>query len=173
MTTSPSSPDRGSESGQAIIEFALVAPLAFFFVFGIITACLIFFQNSSLHDGASAGARIASFESSLALQQTTGVYAGQFCESNQPVSIEAAVARATPGLTVNMGRLCSASGGATQLTQATSPASQVNITVTCAGGCAAPTSTTVSLVVVSHGVAYPMPFAYTMRATSTNSLLSP
>jgi Flp pilus assembly protein TadG len=171
MTRSRQQPRRAGESGQAIIEFALVAPVAFMFLFGLISACLLFFQNSSLHDGASAGARIASFETSLVAQAVPG---GPYCESNAPISIEQAVAKAAPGLTVNMTTLCGAQG-ATQLTQSTSPAGQVNITVTCigAGGCKAPTATTVSLVVVSHGVASPLALSYTMHATSTDSLLSP
>ena len=175
MTTSRQPRRRHSESGQAIIEFALVAPVAFLLVFGLISSSLLFFQNSSLHDGASAGARIASFESSLAaLQPPASPYAGQICESDQPVSIEAAVAKAAPGLTVNMTGLC-AHGSTTQLTQSTSPSGQVNITVTCigAGGCRAPSATTVSLVVVSKGVSYPLPLNYTMHATSTDAVLSP
>jgi Flp pilus assembly protein TadG len=161
------------QSGQAIIEFALVAPVVFLFLFGLISGCFIFFQNSSLHDGASAGARMASIENSLLLLQTSGAFKGEYCESDQPASIEQAVAQAAPGLNVNMGRLCSGDPLATQLTQATNPGDKVDITVTCGGSCANPSSTEVSLVVDAKGLAFPLPFTYVMRASSEVPVESP
>jgi Flp pilus assembly protein TadG len=168
-----SRPDRPSQSGQAIVEFALVAPVVFLFLFGLISGCFLFFQNSSLHDGASAGARMASVENSLALQQTSGPYKGDYCESDQPASIEQTVAQAAPGLTVNMGRLCTTNPVGAQLTQSTSPANEVDITVTCGGTCANPSSVTVSLVVDAQGLVFPLPFTYVMRATSEVAIESP
>jgi Flp pilus assembly protein TadG len=164
---------RASQSGQAIVEFALVAPVVFLFLFGLISGCFLFFQNSSLHDGASAGARMASVENSLLLQQTSGPYNGEYCESDQPVSIEQAVAQAAPGLNVNMGRLCSTNPLASQLTQSINPASEIDITVTCGGTCANPSSTTVSLVVDAQGLVLPLPFTYVMKATSEVAIESP
>lgn len=78
---------------MALVEFVLVVPIALALIFGIIAACYLFFQNSALHDGASAGARAASIETAL-----VNPNGGQLCESGQPTPIEQTVARAAPSL---------------------------------------------------------------------------
>jgi len=141
----------------------MVAPVIFLLLFGLISASYLFYQNSALHDGASAGARTASIESSLT--------SNGGCESGQPLSIEKSVAQAAPLLTVNPAALCS--NGATQLTQTPNVAGDVNITVTCGTSCAAPTSVSVALVYASKGIVSPLNLTYTMQASSQVPMLTP
>ena len=156
--------DEPSESGQALVEFALVIPIALVLLFGIIAICFLGFQNSSLHNGASAGSREASIQTSLVTP--TG---GQYCESGQPTSIEQAVSRAAVGIPVNAAPLCAASQSATQLTQTPNVADKVNITVTCVGGCATPSSVKVSVSYNAHGISFTDP----MTATSQTPVMGP
>ncbi len=96
---------RGDETGATLVEFALVAPLVFLVIFGLISGSYLAFQNASLHDGATAGARMASIESNLVVQDAPN----QYCESGTPTSIEKAVAGAAPLVTVNPNPLCATS----------------------------------------------------------------
>ena len=161
---------RGDERGATLVEFALVSPLVFLLIFGIIAGCYLAFQNSSLHDGASAGARTASLETSLVTPTN-----GEFCESDKPVSIEASIGQAAPILHVNPAPLCgtgSSASAVTQLTQTPVPG-DVNITVTCGVSCAAPTTTQVSLAVSTKGLLAPFDVTYTLSASSQVPILSP
>jgi len=164
MSTTRRRHDEPNESGQALVEFALVVPIALALMFGIIAICFLGFQNSSLHNGASAGAREASIQTSLVTQ--TG---GQYCESGQPASIEQAVSQAAVELPVNPAPLCAATQNATQLTQTPNVADKVNITVTCVGGCATPTSVKVSLSYNAHGISFTDP----MTAASQTPVMGP
>lgn len=159
---------RRDERGATLVEFALVSPLVFLVIFGIIAGCYLAFQNSSLHDGATAGARAASIETSLVTP--TG---GQFCESGKPVSIERSVGQAAPILRVNQAPLCASSANATTLTQTPTVAGDVNITVTCGGSCASPTSTKVALGVITKGLLAPFNVTYNLSASSQVPVLSP
>ncbi len=47
------------QSGSVLIEFALVAPVLFALLFGIIDFSLVMFSDISLHQGTTAGAREA------------------------------------------------------------------------------------------------------------------
>jgi len=151
-----------------MIEFILVLPVALTVLFGLLAACWLFYQNSALHDGASGGARAASIETSLAYPTS-----GKYCESGQPVSIEQAVANAAPDLKINMGQLCAATQSATQLTQSSTVNGDVNITLTCGGTCAAPTTASVTLTLNTQGIASPLNLTYNMSATSEVPMLSP
>jgi Flp pilus assembly protein TadG len=159
---------RGDETGATLVEFALVAPLVFILIFGLIAGSFLAFQNASLHDGATAGARMASIETSLVTQKAPNVY----CESGSPTSIEKAVGGAAPLVSVNPAQLCATSSTATQLTQ-TPVNGDANITVTCGGTCAAPSSTTVTLTFKAKGIAAPFGLTYNMTATSQDPVLSP
>jgi len=158
---------RRDDTGATLVEFALVAPLLFLMLFGIIAGCFLAYQNSALHDGASAGARMASIETSLVSAQN-----GVYCESGTPVSIEKAVSQAAPLLTVNPAPLCAQTNTATQLTQ---PAvnGDVNIIVTCGGSSAAPTTVEVSLAVRTKGLVAPIGLNYNLTASSQVPVLSP
>ena len=156
---------RRPETGATLVEFALVAPVVFLLLFGLIGGSYLAYQNSALHDGATAGARTASIETSL----VTDEGGGQYCESGSPTSIEAAVAQAAPLLHVNMAPLCGGQG-ATVLTQTPQVAGDVNIQVTCLGGCATPTATSVSLDYVAQGLVAPFGVTYHMTATSQDPI---
>jgi Flp pilus assembly protein TadG len=165
-----------SETGSTIVEFALVAPIVFLLLFGIIAGCFLAYQNSALHDGASAGSRMASIETSLVAQPTSGPYSNEYCESDSPSSIESAVAGAAPLLTVNPARLCSAdtsNPSPTELTQSPQVNGDVNITVTCTPTCAAPTTVSVALAFSTKGLVAPFGFTYNMSATSAVPTESP
>ena len=160
---------RRAETGATLVEFALVFPIVFVLICGIIGGCFLAFQNSALHDGATAGARMASIETSLVSQSD-----GQYCESGTPVPIEKAVSQAAPFLTVNPAPLCATSSTATQLTQSPAINGDVNITVTCGGtSCASPTSTAVSLTFKTKGLVAPIGLTYNMTASSQDPVLSP
>lgn len=151
-----------------MVEFALVAPIAFLLIFGIIAGCYLAYQNSALHDGATAGAREASIETSLVTAEN-----GQFCESGKPLSIEKSVADAAPLLTVNTAPLCSSSADPTELTQTPTVPGDVNIVVTCGNTCNAPSSTTVALSFSTKGLVAPLGFTYAMSAQSRVPVISP
>ncbi len=166
----PSLPARSrDEAGATLVEFALVAPLVFLLIFGLIAGSFLAFQNASLHDGATAGSRMASIESNLVAQDGPNLY----CESGTPQSIEKAVSGAAPLVSVNQAPLCASSSTATVLTQNPNVDGKVNITVTCGGSCAAPTSTTVSLAFDAKGIAAPFGLTYNMTATSQDPVVSP
>ena len=104
---------------------------------------------------------------------TSGSTTGKYCESGLPVPIEKTVAGNAPLLKVNPAPLCATSGTATQLTQTPAVAGDVNITVSCAGSCAAPTGTTVALTFTTKGIAEPLGITFNMAATSRVAVLSP
>jgi Flp pilus assembly protein TadG len=170
---------RRGQSGATIVEFALIAPLAFMLLFGLLSACWLFYQSSAIQDGATAGARTASIETSLALQDgpggpgAGGLDPGLYCESGSPTLIEQAVARAAPTLKINSANLCASSTPATQLTQTPNDPTAANITVTCNGSCAAPTKVRVSITFNGNGIAPPLNFTYPISATSKVPVLAP
>src|ERR1700676_4898677 len=99
---------RRDSRGQSMVEFALVFPIAIVLCLGIISGSYLFFQSSTLSDGARAGARMATLETSLQDTSPTGCV---LClsgsgESTAATTIEAAVAKAAPQLVINSNRLC-------------------------------------------------------------------
>jgi Flp pilus assembly protein TadG len=160
---------RRAETGATLVEFALVAPLVFLLIFGLIGGSYLAFQNAALHDGATAGARMASIETSLVTQVAPNLY----CESGLPTSIEKAVSGAAPLVKVNPAPLCATSSTPTQLTQSPTVDGDVNITVICAVTCDAPQSTTVSLAYKAKGIVAPFGLTYNMTATSQDPTVSP
>jgi Flp pilus assembly protein TadG len=167
-----------SERGQAVIEFAIIAPVAFMLLFGLIAGCFLFYQNSALHDGASAGSRAASIETSLVQQVGTTT---TYCESGSPTTIEQAIATAAPALNVDTTAghvLCGTSTGTdatsiTQLTQLNQTPGSATITVTCGGNCSAPSTVTVAVTYNAQGLAIPLSLNYTLSATSTAQMIAP
>jgi len=157
---------RRPDTGATLVEFALVAPLVFILIFGIIAGSFLAYQNSAMHDGATAGARMAAIENPLVTLQNN-----EYCESGSPASIEKAVSQASPLLTVNPAPLC-APAKTGPLTQ---PAvnGDVNITVTCGGSCAAPTTVEVSLALRTKGLVAPIGLTYNLAASSQVPVLSP
>jgi Flp pilus assembly protein TadG len=160
---------RRQETGATLVEFALVAPVLFLLLFGLISGCFLVYQDAALHNGATAGARSASIE--LPLENSSS-----FCEARSPSPIVAAVAHATPVLAVNPAQLCAnpPDASATTLTQTTVPG-DVNITVNCygAGNAPAPCSGTpanvgVTLDFTTQGLVAPFGLNYHMQATSVD-----
>lgn len=95
-----------NRNGQSVVEFALVAPLFFALIFGIIAAGWLFFQNSAVSDGAQGGAREALVENPLVQKPTSGPYMADLCESGSPRAITAAVQQAANILTMDPNPLC-------------------------------------------------------------------
>jgi Flp pilus assembly protein TadG len=154
---------RRDDTGATLVEFALVAPLLFVLLFGLISGCFLVYQNSALHSGASAGARMASIENPLVN--------GSGCESGLPVTIASAVAGAAPLLKVNNAPLCE-NGVTNQLTQ-TAVDGEVNITVTCGGTCASPSTVQVALALTTKGLVAPIGLNYSMTAKSQVPVVTP
>jgi Flp pilus assembly protein TadG len=160
---------RRPETGATLVEFALVAPVLFLLLFGLISGCFLVYQDAALHNGATAGARSASIESPLEDSSS-------FCEASSPSSIVAAVAHAVPLLTVNPAQLCAnpPNASTTTLTQTTVPG-DVNVTVTCYddSDTPAPCSGTVASVGVTldfttQGLVAPFGLNYHLQATSVD-----
>jgi len=153
-----------------------VAPLVFLLIFGLIGGCYLAFQNASLHDGATAGGRMASIETNLLTQNDPATGNpwpdNMLCESDKPMSIEAAVADAAPLVHVNMAPLCASNANAKELTQNPAVPGDANITVKCGGTCAAPTSATVSLSYSAKGIVAPFGLTYHMSAVSQDPPLT-
>lgn len=166
MTSESRRASRQASRGQGLVEFAFVAPIALVVITGIFVSCFLFFQNSAVTDGATAGSRMASIETSLVT-----VVGAQICESNLPISIEAAVAQAAPQLKVNPARLCETS--ATHLSQGTVVTNEANITVDATPNLAGPTTVTVTVSFSGKGIAPPLTATYSMNATSTVPVLAP
>jgi len=97
---------RSHTPGQSTVEFALVAPIFFALLFGIIAAGWLFFQNSAVSDAAQGGAREALVENPLVKIQTSGTYTGDLCESGLPRTIVAATQEAANILPINPNPLC-------------------------------------------------------------------
>jgi TadE-like protein len=167
MTRESRRASRHASRGQGLVEFAFVAPIALVVITGIFVSCFLFFQNSAVTDGATAGSRMASIETSL----VTVVPGVGICESNVPISIEAAVAQAAPQLNVNPARLCETS--ATHLSQGTVVTNEANITVDATPNLAGPTAVTVTVSFSGKGIAPPLTATYSMNATSTVPVLAP
>ncbi len=76
MFTRTSGPTRDREEGASAVEFAIVAPLLFMLVFGIIQFGIFFAQDLALSNGARQAARAAAVPS-------TGDCAAIFTEAQQ------------------------------------------------------------------------------------------
>jgi Flp pilus assembly protein TadG len=152
---------RRPETGATLVEFALVAPVLFILLFGLISGCFLAYQNSALHDGATAGARSASIE--IPLENSS------YCEVSSPSSIIAAIAHASPLLAVNPAPLCAGSQGATTMTQTPQVTGDVNIQVNCSSACSGtPANVGVTLTLTTTGLVAPFGLNYHMSATSTD-----
>jgi Flp pilus assembly protein TadG len=167
---------RRAETGATLVEFALVAPIVFMLIFGLIAGCFLAYQNSAMHDGATAGARMASIETYLIPPNAT---TAPYCESGSPTSIEAAVSKAAPLLTVNPAPLCAPNVGASELTQGANVNGDVNIVVDClnpanvAIACNnSPASVSVSLTLSTKGLVAPIGLTYNLSATSQDPVIS-
>jgi hypothetical protein len=152
-----------------MVEFSLVVGLALAIIVGLMAASFLFFQRAAMHDGSTAGARMAAMETSLAV----GPALGPWCESGSPISIEQAVATAAPQLNVNMSQLCSATS-AGPLVQ-TNDSSKVNISVA-ASNLQAPGpngTVAVTLTFSAQGLGYPLRSIFAMTSVSTVPTRSP
>lgn len=158
---------RAGEPGQAAVEFSLVIGIALPVLVGLIAGSWLLFQRSALHDGSTAGARMASMQTSL----SSGT--GPYCESGVPISIAQAVAQASPQLSVNMAPLCSTAGGG-PLTQTNDP-TKVNITVTESTypPNALTGTITVTLTYTAEGLGQPLRKAFAMTSSSTVPVRGP
>ncbi len=160
---------RRSESGATLVEFALVAPVVFMLIFGLIAGCFLAYQNSAMHDGATAGARTGSIESPLVQGS---------CESGQPESIIASVSHAAPLLTVNPAPLCVQSNP-DEMTENSPVNGDVNIVVDCFDSTGVPTacagtpgSLAVSLTLSTKGLVAPIGLTYHLAASSQDPVLN-
>jgi Flp pilus assembly protein TadG len=160
---------RRSMSGQSLVEFAIVCPIAILIVLAILSGSWLFFQNEAVVDGSRGGARGASVESNLYVDDGTGT----FCESSAPTTIAFAVAHAAPQLAVNPSILCTSGGSTTHLQAKTAAPGKASITVDATPSLAAPTSVTVTVSFSAQGLAPPLNRSFTFTASSVQPMLKP
>lgn len=132
-----------------MIEFSLVVGLALAVIVGLIAASFLFFQKAAMHDGSTAGARMASMQTSLQTYDT--IVTGKYCESQVPMSIEAAVAQAAPQVAVNMLPLCSSTQNGTTLVQTSPDSSKVTIQVDASNGLGSPANGNITVTITFNG----------------------
>jgi len=159
-------------NGQGMVEFAMVAPIFFALVFGIVAAGWLFFQSAAVSDGAQGGAREAIVETNVST-----MVAGKECESSLPRSIEAAVQQAANAVTVDPNPLCQegSSGTTTSFCPEGQAATLVQTPVTgdamvqiCViGGLTGPTAYKVQVRLVAHPLAPLLGAAVDLTSTST------
>ncbi|MGH7610758.1 MAG: TadE/TadG family type IV pilus assembly protein [Candidatus Dormibacteria bacterium] len=167
---------RRDRRGQAVVEFALVAPVFFALLFGVVAAGWLFFQNSAIGDAAQGGARTALVETSL--DSTTNPQApGDECESGLTKSgtvgtgtnqtIESAVQKAANIVPVNPNPLCHYASDASNVLTQTPVAGDASIKLTATGGLSSPTSFTVQVSYVAHPLAPLLGTTITLTSSST------
>jgi Flp pilus assembly protein TadG len=89
-------------NGQGMVEFALVAPIFFAMLFGVIASGWLFFQNEAVTSAAQSGAR-------QALVEAYDANTGQMCEdptASSTISVQAAATHAATILPVDQAPLC-------------------------------------------------------------------
>jgi len=153
-----------------MVEFAIVGPIALMILFGLISGSWLFFQHEAVSDGARAGARAASIETSL-YQQSGG--SGPYCESGAPGMIASAVAAAAPNMPVNRAALCAPAGSTTHLQQQPSGSGLAAITVDASPSLAAPTSVQVTVTYSAKGMAPPFTHTFNFSSSSAQPVLQP
>ena len=153
------------ERAQGLVEFALVLPIALVVIFGIISACWLFFQSTSVTDGSRVGAREAAIEQGLD-QGASG------CESNKPVAIQVAVQKAMSVIPVDQNQLCQNPTNLSQLIQQP-VAGDAQITVTANPGLNNPTSVTVTVSYTTTAIGDPTNHIFNLTASSTQPIFVP
>jgi Flp pilus assembly protein TadG len=113
-------------SGQATLEFALVAPALVAVCLGIVSGGWLLFNYEGVVDAARSAARAAVVETSLTVPTASGA-----CESGAPVPIQTAAQRGATAVPVNQAPLCVSSLNPNQLVQAPPAAAAADITLTC------------------------------------------
>ena len=106
MMTRRARPRPAQSRGQSLVEFALIAPIFFLIVFGMIDLGAFVFSDSVMSQAAREGARVASTEASWIGKTTTddpacGALGGPVCPTGIafPVDVAKAVKQAGSGLT--------------------------------------------------------------------------
>jgi len=105
---------KARQRAQSTVEFALVAPVFFALIFGIIASGLLLFHASAVSDAAQAGARQATVEFH-ANPLTGGCEAGvpSASGSGSPTYMATVVQRAANILPVDPNQLCQQGGSST------------------------------------------------------------
>ena len=154
--------------GQGAVEFALVAPIFFALLFGVIAAGWLFFQSSAVNDAAQGGAREAIVVS----------YSGQRlslsggCATGTPVAVQRAAQHAANILPVDPNPLCKASNnsfcptGNTLLTQIAA-GQDAPVELCILGGVSSPSAYTVKVTYVAHPLEPLLGTSITLTSTST------
>jgi Flp pilus assembly protein TadG len=122
---------RRGPSGQALVEFALVIPIFFFLLFGLIDMGRFVYLNSTLSQAAREAARVAAVEASWigSADASCGATAGPVCPAN--------VAALRTDMLVGANRMMAPFGSiaaADLYTSCASAAPSPVVTQTCANG---------------------------------------
>ncbi|MHB1523098.1 MAG: TadE/TadG family type IV pilus assembly protein [Candidatus Dormibacteria bacterium] len=156
------------ERGQSAVEFALVAPIFFALLFGVIAAGWLFFQSSAVNDAAQGAAREAIVVS----------YSGQRlslsggCAAGTPVPVQQAAQHAANILPVDPNPLCKAANnsfctsGNTLLTQMAA-GQDATIELCVVGGVSSPSAYTVKVTYIAHPLEPLLGTSVTLTSTSS------
>lgn len=156
------------ERGQSAVEFALVAPIFFALVFGVIAAGWLFFQASAVNDAAQGGAREAIVVSFSGQR----LYLSGGCAAGTPVPVQQAAQHAANILPVNPNPLCRTNNnsfcgsGNTLLSQSpTGQDAQVELCIR--GGVSSPSAYTVRVTYIAHPLEPLLGTSVHLTSTST------
>jgi hypothetical protein len=156
------------ERGQSAVEFALVAPIFFALLFGVIAAGWLFFQSSAVNDAAQGGAReaiVVGFSG-----QRLSLSGG--CATGTPISVQQAAQHAANILPVDPNPLCQVANssfcrtGNTLLSQL--PAGQdAQVELCVQGGVNSPSAYTVKVTYTAHPLEPLLGTSVTLTSTSS------
>lgn len=165
---------RRGQRGQSVVEFALVAPVFFALLFGVIAAGWLFFQASAVNDAAQGGAReaiVVTYNASTHSGSRLSLD-GSGCATGTPESIQAAVQHAANILPVDPNQLCRTTAdsfcpsGNTYLTQ--NPVSGDAVVELCVhGSISSPASYTVRVDYLAHPLEPLLGASVNLTSTST------
>lgn len=163
--------------GQSAVEFALVAPIFFALILGIVASGILLFQASAVSNAAQGGARAAIVQTPNSSGSPTKLYlAAGGCAAGLPTPIQVAAQRAGNILAVNPNPLCQqgTSGAATSfcpggtadtLVQATVPG-DAYLEVCVEGGYSSATAYKVQVTYVAHPLEPLLGNQVVLRSTS-------
>jgi Flp pilus assembly protein TadG len=159
-----------------MVEFSLVVGIALAIIVGLIAASLLFYQRAAIHDGSTAGARVAALQGlqGSLLTPDNPTTPTKWCESASPILIEQAVATAAPQVAVNAIQLCTSTlPGATQLTQASPNTAKAIVTVNGNPYLAGTDKVTVTVTLNAQGLGGPLGAIIAISTQSTVPVQTP
>jgi Flp pilus assembly protein TadG len=166
------------ERGQTIVELALVLPIFFSLIFGLMDVAWLTFQYQSVTNAAREGAREASildplFESGNSTNCSTGYGEPSSTQAAPAVPIESAVSSGSSLVSINSSAICASSSTSTSMTSSATQNGTATVTVVGSPSLAAPSTVTVTVSYVAHPLSPVFPaVSVTMTSSSTENVES-